>query len=366
MCPIGYYQIMRNCTDKKQHRYQMVIYAEKNGVKPAARVFNTSPPVVRKWRDRYRSEGYPGLKDKSCRPLNSPKETPKDEKRKIVELRKKYKRMGAVQVKRVEELEQSAVTIRKIWREAGVSRRRRRKKYKTKQNLREVKKRYKLYEKACEDTKDLDDIPEYYIQMKKKRLPVVQYTHREVSTGIQFLGFGDERSLTHATAFAKYINNHLERHKLLPGKSIRQTDNGSEYIGSWNAKKDSSYTKEIDRIKGQKHSTIFPGAKTCQSDVETAHNMIEQDFYEIERFADRGDFFDKVHTYQTFFNFERPNTYKENKTPWELAKAKNPRLRKEALMLPPLDLEAAVRNMGFCAQGGNDVLLNPIRLEYLY
>jgi len=247
MCPIGYYQIMRNCTDKKQHRYQMVVYAQKNGVKETSRIFNTSPPVVRKWRDRYRNEGYAGLEDRSRRPLNMPMETPEAEKRKIVKLRKRYKRMGAEQVKRVEDLEQSAVTIRKIWREAGVSRRRRRKKYKTKQNLREIKKRYKLYEKVCEDTKDLDDIPEYYMQMKKKRLPVVQYTHREVSTGVQFLAFADERSLTHATLFAKYVNQHLEKHKLLPEKSIRQTDNGSEYIGSWNAKEDSSYTKCVFR-----------------------------------------------------------------------------------------------------------------------
>ena len=200
------------------------------------------------------------------------------------------------------------------------------------------------------------------MQMKKNKLPVVQYTHREVSTGIQFLAFADERSLTHATTFARYINRHLEKHNLLPGEAIRQTDNGSEYIGSWNAKEDSSYTKEVNRIKGQTHSTIFPGAKTCQSDVETVHNIIEQDFYEIEKFADRREFFDKAYTYQTFFNFERPNTYKENKTPWELAKEKNPRLKKETLMLPPIDLEAVIRNMDSCAQGGNEVLLNPTGL----
>jgi len=93
--------------------------------------------------------------------------------------------------------------------------------------------------------------------------------------------------------------------------------------------------------------------------VETVHNIIEQYFFEIENFADREDFFNKVHTYQMFFNLERPNTYKENKTPWELAKEKKPKLKKEALMLPPIDLEAMVRNMDFCDQGGNDVLLNP-------
>ena len=363
MCPIGYYQIMRNCTDKKQHRYQMVVFGKKNGIKCAARVFNTSPPVVRKWRDRYEVEGYQGLEDRSHRPLKMPMATPEVAKRKIIKLKEKYKRMGAIQVKRLEELDSCPRTIRKIWAEAGVGRKSRKKKYKTKQNLREVKKRYKLYQKACDDTKDLKDIPEYYMDMRKKRLPQRQYTHREVSCGVQFLGFADDLSLTHSTIFAGYINQHLEKHNLLPARSTRQTDNGSEYIGSWNAKKASSYTKEIGRLKGQEHSTIFPGAKTCQSDVETVHNLIEQEFFEIESFENREDFFNKAHTYQTFFNFERPNTYKENKTPWELAKEKNPKLKKEALMLPPIDLDAVVRDMDFCDQGGNDLFTNPNSYE---
>jgi len=61
-----------------------------------------------------------------------------------------------------------------------------------------------------------------------------------------------------------------------------------------------------------------------------------------------------------FFNFERPNTYKENKTPWELAKEKKPQMRKEALILSPIDLDARVINMEFCALGGNDVFTDPI------
>ena len=44
----------------------------------------------------------------------------------------------------------------------------------------------------------------------------------------------------------------------------------------------------------------------------------------------------------------------------EEAKEKKPNLKKEALMLPPIDLDAVIREMSFCAQGGNEVLLNPI------
>lgn len=232
-----------------------------------------------------------------------PNAMPEAEKEFIIECGRKYGQDGADPVNRLEGIDRSAKTIRKIWREAGVGGRRRRKKYRTKQNLREAKKRFKLFEKACEDTKDPQDILEYYWDVKSSGLPKFQYTFREVSCGLQFLGYADELSLTHATLFAEYVNAHLEKHDLLPEVSIRQTDNDGEYIGSWNAKSPSSYTKEIEKLDGQMHHCIFSGAKTCQSDAETVHNLIEREFFEIESFEDREDFFSKAHTYQQYFTF---------------------------------------------------------------
>ena len=165
MCPLQYYQTMRNCKDKRAHRYQMVQYALSHGVKPTARVFKTSPPVVRKWLVRFKEQGYAGLVDLSRRPHYSPHATAKVIKDHIVALRKKYHRLGAEQVKTLENLKQAPKTIRKFWRDAGVQRGRRRKKYITKQNLREVKKQFYLFQQCCEDTKDLYDIPEYWPQM---------------------------------------------------------------------------------------------------------------------------------------------------------------------------------------------------------
>jgi hypothetical protein len=49
---------------------------------------------------------------------------------------------------------------------------------------------------------------------------------------------------------------------------------------------------------------------------------------------------EKAYAYQLFFNLKRPNTYKENKSPWQLAKEKNPNITQEALMLPAIDLDA--------------------------
>lgn len=362
MCPLQYYQTMRNCKDKRAHRYQMVQYALSHGVKPAARAFKTSAPVVRKWLKRFKEQGYAGLMDLSRRPQHSPRATAQTVKDHIVSLRKqKYRRLGAKQVKTLEGLPQAEKTIRKIWREAGIQRGRRKKKHIVKQNLREVKKQFYLFQQSCEDTKDLFDIPEYWPQMKRLNLPVVQYTRREVSCGILFTGFANERSLIHATLFAAYINHQMAKYKALPDNALYcQTDNGSEFCGSWNAKKPSAYTEIVESLPGQIHTTIFPGAHRMQADVETVHGLMETEFYEIETFADRADFMSKANTYQLFFNLERPNTYKEHKTPWQLAKEKKPDLDKRLLMTAAVDLDAMLNTYtSFLAQGGKNLLTNP-------
>jgi len=317
---------------------------------------------VRKWLARFKEQGYAGLLDLSRRPHYSPHATPQDIKDHIVALRKTYRRLGAEQVKTLEKLPQAPKTIRKFWREAGISSRKRRKKYVTKLNLREVKKQFYLFQQSCEDTKDLFDIPEYWPQMKRLRLPVVQYTRREISCGILFTGFANERSLIHATLFAAYINYQMKKYKAMPKEdSARlQTDNGSEFVGSWNAKKPSAYTEMVESLPGQEHTTIFPGAHRMQADVETVHGLMETEFYELETFTDRADFMSKASTYQLFFNLKRPNTYKEHKTPWQLAKEKEPDLDKRLLMTPAVDLDTLLNAYtSFLARGGKDLLTNP-------
>lgn len=361
MCPYKYYHVMRNSKDKKQWRYQMVQKALDHGIKFAARTFHTSPPVIRKWVHRFKTKGYSGLEDHSRRPHYFPNETSRNLKEHVIMLKGQYKRVGAEQIKVLEDVPLSTKTMRKIWRDAGIPSRKRRKKHVTKNNLREIKKEFKLFEQMGEDTKDLSDIPEYWLPMKTLNLPQWQYTFREISCGPLFLGFANERSLTHAHLFAIYINHFLKKFNALPKESRRQTDNGNEYIGSWNAKHPSAFTLAIESLDGQRHHTIPPGAHTWQSDVETIHNLMEVEFYEIESFSSRLDFMNKATSYQLFFNLHRPNSYKEHQTPWQLAYEKNPQLDKRLLMIPPVDLDKLLlwKLNHFPRQGGNDVLTVP-------
>lgn len=359
MCPYKYYHVMKQSKDKKPFRYQMAQKALTIGVKPTAKLFNTSPPVVRKWRDRFIAEGYSGLIDRSHRPQHSPRATPEHIKKYLISLKGKYKRLGAEQVRVLENLPQAPKTMRKIWRDAGIPSRKRPKKHVTKNNLRAVKKRFKLFEQSMEDTKDLMDIPEYYLQARTRNLPKVQYTFREVSCGILFLGFANNVSLTHAQLFAVYINHFLKKFNALPESAMRQTDNGSEFIGSWNAKEPSAYTRTIESLSGQWHNTIFPGAHRMQSDVETIHNLMEMEFYEIEQFTNREDFMNKATTYQLSFNLHRPNSYKEHKSPLQLVQEKKPELDQRLLMIPPVDLDKLLDWKASLVQGGKDLLTVP-------
>ena len=360
MCVYTYYNIMRKSKDKRFIRYQMVLYAEEHGKKSAERHFKTTVKTVRKWFRRYELYGYDGLEELSKRPHSSPAGTPEEEKLELVKLKKKYKRLGADQIKEIEKLTISSKTIRKVWREKGVSSRKRRKKHVTKQNLREVKKKFNFLQQVVEDTKDLYDIPEYWPQMTGKRLYKVQYTSRDVTTGMVFLAFADEKSLVYSTLFAEYLNYYLQLYGADLSNTVRQTDNGSEYIGCYNAKEPSSYTRAISSVQGQAHYTIFPGAHRMQADVETVHNLVEFEFYEIETFDNRTDFMNKAYSYQLFFNLQRPNTYKENKTPWQLAIEKNPNLSIDIAKIPPVDLcELLNKKLDFLAKGGYDVSSTP-------
>lgn len=338
MCPNPYYTLMRESKDIRYLRLRMVQSAQKSGVKPTANLFGTTPKTVRKWLRRYDGT-LASLQDHSRAPKRPAGRLSRRDEKRIVELKEKHKRTGAERLKDLYELSYAPKTIRKVAQAHGLQKTRRRKKSQTKRYLREIKRQWALFQQSDIDTKDLSDIPEYWIQMKTLGLPRYQYTFREVTSGLMFLAFSNELSLTYATLFAQYIIQHLQDSGVDLSQATWQSDNGSEFIGSWQAKTDSIFTQTIESVPGQKHRTIPPGAHRFQADVETVHNLIEFEFFEIESFAHRADFLAKANTYQLWFNLVRKNSGKENKTPWTLIQEKqkdsNPRLP----MLPPVLLE---------------------------
>jgi len=77
------------------------------------------------------------------------------------------------------------------------------------------------------------------------------------------------------------------------------------------------------------------------ADVESSHSLIERELFDLEPFRSRRDFFEKVRTYQRWFNFARPNYHKGGRTPAEILEQEgvDPRV----LLLDPLDLDRYLR-----------------------
>ena len=190
------------------------------------------------------------------------------------------------------------------------------------------------------NTKTLYDIPEYWVQMRKHRLPRYQYTAREVVSGLQFIAYAQECSLTYASLFAEIIIGHLKKCGIdLSPPKAGQTDNGGEFIGAWSAKEPSVFTKTVESVEGLIHDTIPPGAHTYQADVETVHGIIEDEFYGIETFPSPQIFLTKATQYVTWFNIARRNSYKGNKTPWEIIHERDPTISPKIAILPAMSLD---------------------------
>jgi len=305
---------------------------------PHQRAFATTPKTVRKWLRRYQQERLAGLNELPRIPMSCPHKTPPTMERKIVALRKQYKFMGAKRLKREHDLTCSHTAIGRIIKEHGLVEKRR-KKHKVKKDLRAVKRRWKLFGQVTVDTKDLKDIPHYWPQMKNLHLPKYQFTAREVRSGLMFLGYANEKTAFNSCLFIRIICNHLRNCGVDMSKLKFQTDNGSEFIGCFRDDRSRDGFEKVVQGFGSTHKRIPPRAWSYNSDVETVHNTIEKEFFDLENFANIRDFHQRVASFQACYNIIRENSYKDFKSPWQIIRAIRPDIDIELVRLPPIMLD---------------------------
>jgi transposase len=360
MCPLGYYTMLLKSKEPTYLRFEMVRYAREFGIKPCARQFSTTVKTVRKWLRRWQPGSLKGLQDHSRAPLRPRQGITARERAHAIRLKQKLPSWGASRLKRDFSLSLSTKALCRIWREEGLLKKKRRK-HKTKQCLREVKRRWRLFEQTSIDTKELGDIPELWPQMQRHRLPLYQYTAREVTSGWHYVAYAQECTLAYAKLFAEIIISHLVSCGVRFKASRFQTDNGCEFVGNWQAKRDSQFTQAVESIKGLRHTTCPVRAHTWQSDVETVHRLIEDEFYEVERFSSRKDFLRKARAYNLWFNVARKNSGKENKTPWEIIQEKEPKVSAAICALPPVFLdELFMKKLDAKLRWGYDLIPHPL------
>ncbi len=348
MIAARYFDLVREMKDNPyNHRLRLVESARERGIKPTARLFATTVPTVRKWLRRFQQLGSSGLLAMPRARHRQPLKTPAATEDQLVQLRKTLPTFGARRLIREFDLPISHGALERIWRQHRLIRKRRRK-YQRKQDLAHIKARWALFQQISADTKDLDDIPRYWPQAQRLKLPVIQYTARHVRSGLLFWAFAEGRSASASAVFASRIQQHLDRYGVSLRDLVWQTDNGGEFKGD--------FPKALGHSQ---HVRIPPAAHTYQSDVETVHRLEEDEFFDLEDFSSRGDFLAKAHTYQLYFNLARPNSHKENQSPWQIIERLAPRSPLQLCLLPPVFLDYYLNH-----SGGYDVPRLPYRQHF--
>ena len=338
MCPVSYSIMNKSKNHRFDLRFHMVRMALKDGVRATARAFKTTRNTVRKWLHRFDQGGPEALSDHSHAPLSCPHKTNKVQQDKVIAHRQRTPGFGAARLKREFELAPSVGAIARIIRQNGLTRTRK-KKHHTKRDLRAVKAKYKPLTRPQIDVKYLNDIPHYWPFMKALNLPEFQYTIRCPKLGATFLAYGSELSKTYAELTVKRFLKHIKAHKIDPHDVIVQTDQGSEFDGQTINTSDRGFTFTIENTFGAHHRLIKSHNPNANADVESFHAHEETEFFDVESFSSKKDFWEKITTYQHYWNFGRSNFYKGAVTPAEILTRDAPAISLSVLSLPPIDLD---------------------------
>lgn len=340
MSPVGYLTMVAGKSEvsKTQLRLEMVRYAQRRGIREAMRAFRSSRNTVRVWKRRYEAEGMRGLADRSRAPKRIPHKTSAYLEARVVEARETVPCYGPERLKRFFRLKPSEGAIGRILRERKLTRKPR-KKYQKKQDLREVKARYRALSHHQMDVKHLNDIPRYWLQMEQLGLPRYEYTIRDTKSGAVCLAYARELSVKFSEMAVSRYADHLRDYGIEPSELIVQTDGGPEFSGGVRKKTDRGFVHHVEEVLGAQHVFIPPGCCNANADVESFHALVEHEFYDLEDFTGVEDFLDKAYIYQNFFNFVRPNSYKGGKTPWDIIEAERPGISPRTLLLPPVIID---------------------------
>ena len=352
MCPVEYCTVIRSKNHVFDYRMRMVRSALEIGVKPTARAFGTTTKTVRKWRDRYKEEGPSGLLDRSRRPHTCPNKTKPPAEAAVLAQRRKTPGFSAERLKREFELTPSVGAISRILRQHGETRKPK-KKHEKKRDLREIKKKYAPFTRFKMDVKYLTDLAHYWPYLTAMGLPRFQYTIVEVRVGATFLAYSDTFGVAESEAVGRRFLLHLREQGIPLDQVVIQTDAGTEFDGTVIKRKSDGFTHTIEEDFGATHRVV-PGCPNAQAEVESLHSRIEPEFFDIEDFAGPFDFWNKIATWQNWYNLRRKNRSRGWKSPAENLRELEPQRDTAIFLLPPIHVDILL-----AAQGGYYLPVDP-------
>jgi len=316
-------------------------YLEHRNLSLTARAFGCDRKTARFWVTRYRQGGWAALLDHRQPGHAPPHKTPSSIEREVIRLRRRNPRLGQDKIQAFlarRGIHRSTATINRILHAHGLVKRRI-KRWQRRRLATEVRKVMRAFEKLQVDTKDLNDIPALLPAIHAKQLPGIEYTAKDVTTGLAFVCLAFERSEINSLRFIHLLFQHLTRHGVDLTQVTVQSDNGSEFIGSVEAKRASAFTRLIEQRYGARHLTIPVRAPRFNGVVENFHGRVEDEFYTIEPLPTEAEMLERLFGYILYYNFGRPNEGLGMKTPIEALQEKAPQISPDVGALSPIVLD---------------------------
>ena len=299
----------RELTRNAARRLAIIRHAEEvtGSVAKTCRYYGISRQVFYKWKSRYDSEGEGGLRDRSKRPLNSPRATKTEVVGKIIYLRQNY-HFGPLKIsmylKRYHDIEISSSGVWRILKRLDMNR------LPSSQRHKRHAGRWKRYEKPQPGHEIQVDV-KFIAPIGGKKRRYYQFTAIDDCTRLRVLRIYDRLNQKTAIQFIDYVLEKLPFHV----ESI-QTDNGAEFQAQF-------HWHVLDR--GIRHIYIRPLTPRLNGKVERSHRIDGEEFYRrLDGVViDTAELFnERLQEWENFYNYDRPHGSLGGQTPYERLRQK--------------------------------------------
>lgn len=273
------------------------------GVRKACEEFNIPRSSFYRWKKKFEAEGKAGLYRKKPIALSHPLKASPKIVAKILEIRREYQ-VGSLRImyylERYHGIKISESTVTRVLRAHGVGR------------LPKTAPRRALRTKRYAKT-----VPGHHVQVDVKFLKLkdthgatikrFQYTAIDDATRIRALQIYSKHNQDCAIEFINYV---IEK---FPFRiSTIRTDRGHEF--------QTRFHWHVEDL-GIKHVYIKPRSPHLNGKVERSHRTDQTEFYQLLTYTDDVDLNAKLLAWESFYNYDRPHTSHDGKTPYEVMKA---------------------------------------------
>jgi transposase InsO family protein len=298
---------------RAKRRLAIIHHADEvtGNVAMTCRYYGISRQTYYRWYRRFEEQGIEGLKDRSTRPLTSPRATQSEVVGKILYLRQSY-HFGPNKIRmylqRYHDVDISSSGIWRILKKLDMNR------LPSSQRYKRLDKRWQRYEKQQPGHRVQIDV-KFVVPLRGARKKYYQFTAIDDCTRLRVLRIYDRLNQKTAIQFVDYV---LERLPFLV--QVIQTDNGAEFQSSF-------HWHVLD--KGIGHVYIKPRRPRLNGKVERSHRIDEEEFYRMldgVLIDDAEVFNDKLREWEDFYNYHRPHGGLEGQTPYERLRQRTTRV----------------------------------------